>query len=138
MYSNKKENHMTNSQTQIEEFTIAMDHFFAMQQELGVSTVWSMYDMGPQGSDFAIFNKKMRKVTYTFVRPDATSEELYNDLKNGTNTAMAQTSAWAMDGTIKNLWIAADSCIEQSGTHHRYIEDFVVQENGSLDLVTGS
>lgn len=129
---------MSNSQTQIDEFTIAMDHFFAMQQELGMSTVWSMYDMGPKGSDFAIFTDKFRKVTYTFVRPDATSEELYDDLKNGTNTAMAQVSSFAVNGTIKALWAAAESCIKQSGTHHSYIEDFDVQEDGSLDLVTGS
>ena len=129
---------MTNSQTQIDEFTIAMDHFFAMQEELGMTTVWSMYDTGPVSSDFNIFTDKVRKVTYTFVRPDATCEELNNDLRDGTNTAMAQVSSLAVNGSIKSLWAAAESCIKQSGTHHSYIEDFEMQEDGSLLLITGS
>jgi len=44
----------------------------------------------------------------------------------------------AVDGTIKSLWFAANSCIRQSGTHHMYIEDFEMQEDGSLMLITGS
>ncbi|MDA9302562.1 hypothetical protein N9Q27_01130 [bacterium] len=129
---------MTNSQTQIDEFTISMDHFFAMQAELGMKTVWSIYETGPVKSDHAIFTNKMRKVVYTFVRTDATCEEIYNDLKNGTNTAMAQVSSFAVNGTVASLWAAAESCIKQSGTHHSYIEDFEMQDDGSLLLVTGS
>ena len=129
---------MTNSQAQIDEFTIAMDHFFAMQEELGMSTVWSMYEFGTKGPEFELFTNKVRKVTYTFVRPDATVEELNNDLRNGTNDAMAQVSSLAVNGSIKALWAAAESCIKQSGTHHSYIEDFTFGEDGTLELVTGS
>jgi hypothetical protein len=128
---------MTN-QAQYDKFTIAMDHFFAMQEELGMNTVWSMYDTGPVSSDFNIFTDKVRKVTYTFVRPDATIEELDADLRNGTNSAMAQVSSFAVNGTVKALWAAAESCIKQSGTHHSFIEDFEMQDDGSLALVTGS
>ena len=128
---------MTN-QAQYDEFTIVMNHFFSMQEELGMNTVWSMYDTGPVKSDHAILTNKMRKVAYTFVRTDATCEEIYNDLKNGTNTAMAQVSSFAVNGTVASLWAAAESCIKQSGTHHSYIEDFEIQDDGSLLLVTGS
>ena len=129
---------MTNSQAQIDEFTIAMDHFIAMQEELGMSTVWSMYEFGAKGPEFELFTDKVRKVTYEFVRPDATVEEIEADLRNGTNDAMAQVSSLAVNGSIKALWAAAESCIKQSGTHHRYIEDFTFGEDGTLELVTGS
>ena len=118
--------------------TLACEHFVDLQEELGVNSVWSMWDFGTKGLDFEVFVKKMRKVTYEFVRPDATSEELMVDMRDGTNNTMMQVSSWAIDGTIKSLWLAADSCIKQSGTHHRYIEDFVFGEDGTLELSTGS
>jgi len=85
-----------------------------------------------------LFTDKVRKVTYEFVRPDATVEEIEADLRNGTNDAMAQVSSLAVNGSIKALWSAAESCIKQSGTHHSYIEDFTFGEDGTLELVTGS
>ena len=118
--------------------TLCMEHFDDLQQELGMSTVWSMWDGGTMSADTAIFTDKMRKVTYDFVRNDATIEELDADLRNGTNSAMAQVSSFAVNGTVKALWAAAESCIKQSGTHHSFIEDFEMQDDGSLALVTGS
>ena len=120
------------------EFFAVCDHFSELQNELGVESIWSMHDFGTKGFDFELFVKKMRKVTYEFVRDDATQEELMLDLRDGGKRSMAQVSAWAINGTIKSLWLAADSCIKQSGTHHRYIEDFVFGEDGTLELVTGS
>lgn len=120
------------------EFIAVCDHFSELQNELGVESIWSMHDFGTKGLDFAVFVKKMRKVTYEFVRDDATREELLADLRDGGKRSSAQVSAWAIDGSIKSLWLAADSCIKQSGTHHRYIEDFVFGEDGTLELVTGS
>lgn len=128
---------MTN-QAQYDEFTVVMNHFVDMQEELGMNTNWSMYDMGPKGSDFEIFTDKVRKVTYEFVRSDSTTEELMADLADGGKRCTAQVSSFAVNGTIKALWAAAELCIKQSGTHHSYIEDFEVMEDGSLDLVTGS
>lgn len=126
------------NQAQYDEFTVSMNHFFAMQEELGMTTVWSMYEFGTKGPEFALFTDKVRKVTYEFVRADATVEELEADLRNGTNNAMAQVSSLAVNGSIKALWAAAESCIKQSGTHHSYIEDFEFGEDGTLELVTGS
>ena len=120
------------------EFIAVCDHFSELQNELGVESIWSMHDFGTKGLDFEVFVKKMRKVTYEFVRDDATQEELLADLRDGGKRSSAQVSAWAINGTIKSLWLAADSCIKQSGTHHRYIEDFVFGEDGTLELVTGS
>tara|TARA_B100000497_G_C7588472_1_gene353971 strand:- start:540 stop:944 length:405 start_codon:yes stop_codon:yes gene_type:complete len=118
--------------------TLCIEHFDDMQQELGMSTVWSMWDGGTMDADQAIFTDKMRKVTYNFVRADATLEEIYADLDDNGNRSMVQVSSFAVNGTVKALWAAAESCIKQSGTHHSFIEDFEMQDDGSLALVTGS
>lgn len=117
---------------------LCIEHFDDMQQELGMSTVWSMWDGGTMDADQAIFTDKMRKVTYNFVRADATLEEIYADLDDNGNRSMVQVSSFAVNGTVKALWAAAESCIKQSGTHHSFIEDFEMQDDGSLALVTGS
>ena len=122
----------------VDTYTLCVEHFDNMKDQLGMSTVWSMWDGGTMSAEQAIFSDKMRKVTYDFVRPDATVEELDADLRNGTNSAMAQVSSFAVNGTVKSLWAAAESCIKQSGTHHSFIEDFEMQDDGSLALVTGS
>jgi len=121
-----------------DQFTLDMEHWNDMMDELGVNSIWSIYDGGRMSPDARIFSKKMRKVTYEFVRPDATLEEIEADLRDGGKRASAEVSAWAIDGTVKCLWLAADSCIKQSGTHHSYIEDFQIQEDGTVSLTTGS
>jgi hypothetical protein len=122
----------------VDTYTLCVEHFDNMKDQLGMSTVWSMWDGGTMSAEQAIFSDKMRKVTYNFVRHDATIEELDADLDNGTNNTMAQVSSFAVNGTVKALWAAAESCIKQSGTHHSFIEDFEMQDDGSLALVTGS
>jgi len=118
--------------------TLCIEHFDDMQQELGMSTVWSIWDGGTMSADHAIFTPKHHRVVYEFVRDDATSEEIYADLEDGGKRSMAQVSSFAVDGTVKSLWAAAESCIKQSGTHHQFIEDFEVNEDGTLELITGS
>jgi hypothetical protein len=120
------------------DFLTTVDHFANMQNKLGFSSVWSMLDCGVQDSDFSIFTNKLRQVVYEFIRPDATMEEIYADLQDGGKRSSVQVTSWAVNGSIKALWAAADSCIKQSGTHHNYIEDFEVMEDGTLELVTGS
>ena len=116
--------------------TLAMEYWNDMKDELNVKSIWSIHEAG--SIDSVIFTKRMRKVTYEFVRPDATVEELDADLRDGGKRASAEVSSWAVDGTVKSLWHAADSCISQSGTHHMYIEDFEMQDDGTLSLTTGS
>ena len=45
-------------------FETVMNHFFAMKDELNMNTVWSIYDVGLENSDFALLTNKARKVTY--------------------------------------------------------------------------
>jgi hypothetical protein len=51
-------------------------------------------------------------------------------------------SSMAVNGTVGELWRAAESCFQQAkaavGDWHIYIEDFEMQDDGSLALVTGS
>jgi len=117
---------------------LCIEHFEDLRQELNVDSVWSIWDAGTISLDTKMFNDRMRKVTYDFIRADATSEEIYKDLEDGGKRSMVQVSSWAVNGSIKSLWLAADSCIKQSGTHHSYIENFEMQDDGSLSLVTGS
>ena len=119
-------------------FETTMNHFFAMKDELKMNTVWSIYEVGLQNSDYAILNNKVRKVTYQSVDPNASQEDLLADLNDRGSRTTIEVSAWAENGTIKALWAAAEKCIALSGTHHTYIENFILEEDGSLKLTTGS
>jgi hypothetical protein len=121
-----------------EDYMFAVDHFRAMREELGYNSIWDITDAGCVDKDFAMLKDKPYLVRYQYVRPDATSEDINYDLENGTQSSMAEVTMTAWNGTIEALWFAANSCIKQSGTHHMYIEDFEVQEDGSLLLITGS
>ena len=121
-----------------EDYMFAVDHFRAMREELGYNSIWDITDAGCVDKDFKIFKKSGVRVRYQFVRDDATVEELQYDIEHGTQSSMAEVTTTAVTGTIADLWRAAESLIKQSGTHHMYIENFEVQEDGSLMLVTGS
>lgn len=126
------------SALELEQFLEIDTHFRNMADELGMSTVWSITDGGALAKDAAIFRPGLRLVRYQFVRNDATSEEIYADLEDGGNRSMAEVTSFAVSGTVQDLWRAAESCIRQSGTHHIFIEEFEMQEDGTLVLVTGS
>ena len=118
--------------------TLCMEHFEDLRVDMGLDSVWSIWDAGPVDLETKMFSDCIRLVRYQFVRPDATVEEIEADLRDGGQRSMAEVTSFAVTGSIKNLWMAAESCIGQSRTHHRYIEDFEVQEDGSLMLITGS
>tara|TARA_B110000305_G_scaffold229937_1_gene281465 strand:+ start:414 stop:809 length:396 start_codon:yes stop_codon:yes gene_type:complete len=109
-----------------------MDHFGDMKDELGFNSIWSIFDGGSMEANEALFKDRQYLVKYKFIRPDATLEDMQND------KAWGEVSTFSAGGTIKDLWTAAESCIKQSGTHHMYIEDFTMQDDGSFQLVTGS
>jgi hypothetical protein len=118
--------------------TLAMEHFDDMKTELCMDSVWSIWEAAALSADDLLFQDRQYRVVYNHVRHDATTEEIWADVKDGGNRADAQVSMFAPSGSIKHLWFAADSCIKQSGTYHSYIEDFEMQEDGSLLLITGS
>ena len=107
------------------------NHF---QDQLGFDTVWSIWEVAD--IDTEIFTNKPRTVFYTFIDEGVTVEELIaNRIRYNT------VSAVAANGTVRELWAAAESCYQQAralGDWHYFVEDFVMQDNGTLKLVTGS
>lgn len=119
------------------EFAGKMRYFDSVRTVNELDSVWSIYEI-EDVNDIVPLGAGLKRITYEHVRNDATSEDLMADLKDGGKRASAMVSAFVAGDTWLDWWKAAESCIRQSGTHHRYIEDFVLQEDGSYELVTGS
>ena len=116
----------------VDEMTLMIEHFDDLKAELGYNTVWSMSDTALP-LDFTIFSNKQRIVTYKCI---AKMGDTMDDVTWQTFTSIAK------DGTIGGLWEAAENCFNQAklalDDWHIYVEDFEVQDNGTLELVTGS
>ena len=115
----------------VDAFELEMEHFDELKAELGYETVWSM-DSGIMNLDQKIFSDKARVVTYKCIK----EIKSMNDVTYITFTAVAE------NGTVGALWKAAESCYQQAklaiGDWHYFVENFEVEEDGSLSLVTGS
>ena len=114
----------------VDEMTLMFEHFDDLKAELGYSTVWSMSDTALP-LDFKIFSDKQRIVTYKCIK----------NMSNSGHAVEWQTfTSIAKDGTIGGLWEAAENCFKQAelalGDWHIYVEDFEVQDDGTLELVT--
>lgn len=116
------------------EFDAKMKYFFGVREALGFETVWSMYEF--DSIDQNILKEGKKILFYKFFSNDATVDELMN----GTAQEIA-VSAVAESGSVKDLWTAAEACFQKAkslGDWHKYIEDLVMQEDGSFELVMGS
>ena len=115
----------------VDAFELEMEHFDDLKAELGYATTWSM-DSGIMNLDQKIFTDKARVVTYKCIK----EIKSMNDVTYITFTAVAE------NGTVGALWKAAESCFQQAklaiGDWHYFVENFEVEEDGSLSLVTGS
>ena len=116
----------------VDAFELEMEHFDDLKAELGYDTVWSM-DSGILNLDQKILTDKARVVTYKCIK---------NMSNSGHGVEWITFTAVAEDGSVGALWKAAESCYQQAklaiGDWHYFIENFEVQEDGSLSLVTGS
>ena len=116
----------------VDAFELEMEHFDDLKAELGYATTWSM-GSGIMNLDTNIFSDKTRVVTYKCIKEMGATMD---DVTWITFTAVA------MNGTVGELWKAAENCFQQAkaaiGDWHYFVEDFEVQEDGSLSLVTGS
>ena len=92
----------------------AINHYHTMGVALGMTTTWDITEIGEHSADQLILGTGEYKVVYDNV------------------------TAVATDSSIKALWAAAESCIKQSATSHRYIEHFEQVGSGVLRLHTGS
>lgn len=109
-----------------------INHFNNLQTELGYDTTWSLFE-GVMNLDQKILTDKIRIVTYECISEISDTFE---------DTTWVTFTAVAMNGTVGELWKAAESCYQQAkaavGDWHYFIEDFQMQDNGSLSLTTGS
>ena len=116
----------------VDAFELEMEHFDDLKAELGYTTSWSM-DSGIMNLDQKIFTDKARVVTYKCIKEMGATMD---DVTWITFTAVAE------NGTVGALWKAAESCFQQAklaiGDWHYFVENFELQEDGSLSLVTGS
>ena len=116
----------------MDEMTLMFEHFDDLKAQQGYKTVWSMSDTALP-LDFAIFSDKQRIVSYKCIKSMSNS---------GHGVEWQTFTAIAEDGTIGALWKAAENCFLQAelalDDWHIYIEDFELQEDGSLKLITGS
>ena len=116
----------------VDDFELEMEHFDDLKTELGYATTWSM-GSGIMNLDTHIFSDKARVVTYKCIKEMGATMD---DVTYITFTAVAE------NGTVGALWKAAESCFLQAklaiGDWHYFVENFEVEEDGSLSLVTGS
>ena len=115
----------------VDSYELEIEHFNDLKAPLGYETVWSIEGIMPL--DKAIFTDKPRVVKYKCIKEMGPT---FDDTIWETFTAVAE------NGTVGALWKAAESCYQQAklavGDWHYFIENFDVQEDGSLELTTGS
>ena len=115
----------------VDQFELEYEHYSDLKDQLGYETVWSIEGIMPL--DKAIFTDKPRVVKYKCIKEMG---DTFEDVTYETFTAIAE------NGTVGALWKAAESCYQQAklgvGDWHYFIENFEVQDDGSLELVTGS
>lgn len=115
----------------VDSYELEIEHFNDLKSQLGYETVWSMEGIMPL--DKAIFTDKPRVVKYKCIKEMG---DTMDDVTWETFTAVAE------NGTVGALWKAAESCYQQAklavGDWHYFIENFDVQDDGTLELCTGS
>ena len=115
----------------VDSYELEIEHFNDLKAQLGYETVWSIEGIMPL--DKAIFTDEPRVVKYKCIKEMGPT---FDDTIWETFTAVAE------NGTVGALWKAAESCYQQAklavGDWHYFIENFDVQEDGSLELTTGS
>tara|TARA_Y100000389_G_scaffold79838_1_gene76577 strand:+ start:602 stop:1015 length:414 start_codon:yes stop_codon:yes gene_type:complete len=117
----------------VDAMTLMFEHFDDLKTQQGYQTVWEMSD-NALPLDFEIFTNKPRKVTYKCI------ESMGDTLDS--EVTWIEFSSMAVNGSIGELWRAAESCFQQAKAAvddwHIYVEDFQMQDDGSLQLITGS
>ena len=113
-------------------FIAERNYYDGIKEALGYETVFDL-DVGIKPLDFKIFTDKPRTVKYKIIDRMGDS---FDDVDWVTFNAVAK------DGTLGALWAAAEDCFQQAkennGDWHYFVEDFAMQDDGTLELVTGS
>jgi|TARA_B110000858_G_scaffold32024_1_gene35374 hypothetical protein len=115
----------------VDKLTLEREHYDDLKNELGYDTVWDM------NFDLARLDKKVFKD-----KPYIVKYECIKNINDDLKIELVTFTAVTKDGTVGELWKAAESCYQQAklfvGDWHIYIEDFEMQDDGSLSMITGS
>mgnify|MGYP006101658149 CR=1 FL=1 len=109
------------------------EHWDNLRNDLGYETILDLQDVGMMPLDKKIFKDKPYVVNYKCIKEMGAT---FDDVTWITFTAVAK------NGTVGELWKAAETCYQQAklavGDWHTFIEDFNMEDDGSFSLVTGS
>ena len=109
------------------------EHWDNLRSDLGYETMLDLQDVGMMPLDKKIFKDKPYVVNYKCIKEMGAT---FDDVTWITFTAVAK------NGTVGELWKAAETCYQQAklavGDWHTFIEDFNMEDDGSFSLVTGS
>jgi hypothetical protein len=113
---------------------IEANYWSDCQTALGYETTWSIWEV--QSVDTKLLTDRPRLVTYKIYAKDASVEELMG----GTATEIVLKTT-AKSGSVRDLWEAAETVYKKSkalGDWHTFVEDFHMEDDGSLTLCMGS
>ena len=110
-----------------------MRYFDSVRTAKGLNSVWEIDECNDLDDTIPLENMVGRRICYQYIPDSTPTEELISD-----ENCFVEISTFNKGMTWMDLWEAAERLIVQSGTHHRYIEDFEMRDDGSLELVTGS
>lgn len=114
--------------------TSRMAYFNSVRDVKEFDSVWDITEIDDLDLLIPFNNSVGRRVCYQYIPEDTTWEQLNDPESN----PMVEISTHLAGDTWMHLWEAAERLIKQADTHHRYIEDFEMRDDGSLELVTGS
>ena len=113
-----------------QQYLDSMDYFTNCKEELGYETVWSM-DVGTFILTDKIYTNVPRIISYRFI----------TNIEMDGKATWATVTGIARDNTIASMWAACEEAYQQAklmGDHHIYIEDLIMQDNGTLEMIAGS
>tara|TARA_B110000858_G_C17426875_1_gene303684 strand:+ start:81 stop:488 length:408 start_codon:yes stop_codon:yes gene_type:complete len=109
------------------------EHWDNLRNDLGYETILDLQDAGMMPLDKKIFKDKPYVVNYKCIKEMGATFD---------DTIWITFTAVAKNGTVGELWKAAETCYQQAklavGDWHTFIEDFNMEDDGSFSLVTGS
>jgi hypothetical protein len=100
-----------------------IDMFRDVQDRERFSTVWSIHEVDDIDSKVPLKNQIGRKLVFNYWNRGFKDKQVMTTIKGET---------WL------DMWRAADELIVESGDFHIFIENFVMQEDGSFELICGS
>lgn len=122
------------SHIQHQQYQSRMNYFNSVRDVKGFRSVWDIDEIDDLDLTVPFNNQVGRQVSYQYIPEDVTWDEICESNRD----PYVEISTQCEGTTWMDLWEAAERLIVQANTHHRYIEDFQMRDDGSLELVTGS